>query len=83
MDISHQLAEISIRLAKDGFVTALKNVPCLSIFSVIVLAVAGQDPLHYPANRFGLPLDQKMKVVRHQAVSIEKETQLCLLDREQ
>ena len=54
-----------------------------AVLSVVILAVAGQDPLHDPAYRFSLPLQQQMKMIRHQAVGVKKKAELCLLDRQQ
>ena len=53
--------------------------PDPGVLAVVVLAVAGQHPLHDTANRIVLHLDQKMNVVEHQTVGVEIEGQLRFL----
>jgi len=48
---------------------------------VVVPAVAGQDPLHDPADRVRPPLNEQVKMVRHQAVGVKEEPQLLLRGR--
>ena len=83
MNIANKLAQIFVALTKNGLVPALENVPDLALLPVIVLAVAGQHSLHDPADRFPLPFDQEMKVIRHQAVCIQIKWQLAFLYSEQ
>ena len=40
-------------------------------------------PLHDLSNRFRLPLDKQVNVVRHQAVGVKKKSQAFLLLRQQ
>ena len=49
---------------------APKDVPYSFVFSIIILAVSGQNVLHYVAHSARLPFHQKVNVVRHQAVRI-------------
>ena len=41
MDVSHQLAQIAIRLTENRLVAAVKEMPNLFVPAVVVLAVAG------------------------------------------
>ncbi len=50
--------------------------------AVVPLAVTGQHTLHYSPNRLASPLDQQMNVIGHQAVSIDEESSLLLLNCE-
>ena len=82
MNVSDKLTQVHIRLAKDRFVSTLKDMPDLSISAIIVLAVAGQKPQHDAPDGVSLTLDQKMNVVCHQAVGVKIERQLLLKSRE-
>jgi hypothetical protein len=57
MDVSNQLSQVPIRLTENRLVAALKEVPYLFVLAVVVLAVAGQDSLHNPADEIILHLD--------------------------
>lgn len=41
MDLSHQFAEIAIRLAENRLVAALKEMPDLFVLAIAVLAIGG------------------------------------------
>jgi len=47
----------------------------LLVLSIVKLAVAGQHPLHDSRDRIVAHLDQQMKMVRHEAVSVQIEGQ--------
>lgn len=70
MDISDQLAQISVALAEDRLVSSLKDVADVPISPVIVLAVARQKPLHHAFHRLCLSLDQQVHMVRHHAIRV-------------
>ena len=76
---SNQLTQIAIGLAENRFISALKQVADLFVFSVEVLAVARQHTLHDSAYSVVLPFDQQVSVVWHQAVCVKKERPLSLL----
>ncbi len=48
MDIADKFAEILVALTKYRFMPTLKNMSDASIFAIIILAVPGQNTLHYP-----------------------------------
>lgn len=83
VDVPHQLAEVPVRLAQHRLVPALEHMPYLLVLPVIVLAVAGQHPVHDPPHRLRLPLDQQMNVVGHQAVRVDVEPKLPFPGAEQ
>ena len=80
VDVAHQFAQIAIRLTKDRLVPALKQMADLLVLTVVILAVGGQHPLHDPADGIVLHLDQEVNVVRHQAIAVEIERELRLLN---
>ena len=79
MDVADQLAQVTVALAEDRLMSSLKNMPDPAITAVIILTVAGQDPLHCAAKSFILAFDQQVQVVRHQTIGIEVETRPLLL----
>ena len=52
---------------------ALKDVPYVSVLTVVILAVTCQQTLHHPPDALDLTFDQQVNVVRHQAVGVKKE----------
>lgn len=82
MNVSNQLAEITIRLAENRLVSALKNVPDLFVLAIVILAVARQHSLHDSADRIVLHFDQEVHVVGLQAVGVQIERQLLFLLRD-
>lgn len=82
MDVANELPQIAICLAENRLIACLKEMPDFLVFTVVILAVAGKHPLHDPANRIVLHLDQKMHVVWHEAVGVEIKGQLQFLLRE-
>jgi hypothetical protein len=83
MDVPDELAKIAFALAKNGLVPALKDMPDAPITPIVILAVSRQKPLHNAPDRFRLPFDQKMNVIRHQAIGIKIERRPLLLLRQQ
>jgi hypothetical protein len=79
MDVADQFAHVHLALAKDRFMPPLKKVPDLAVFPVIILAVPGQQPVHYPPDGVRFPLDQQVHVIGHQAVGVEEERELLFL----
>jgi hypothetical protein len=62
---------------------ALQQVADPKIAAIVVLTVTRQEPVHDPANRVRLSLNQQVNVISHQAVSMQKEREFSLLHREQ
>lgn len=80
----HLLASLlTDRLRRLSLCVGTENMTHLSIFSVVILPVSGQNSEHDSAHWLRLSLDQKVKVVRHEAVCVQKKFQLCLLYSEQ
>jgi hypothetical protein len=79
MNVSHKLPEVAVRLAKNRLVPPLKEVADLLVLSVVIVTVACQDPLHKTADRANAPLNQQMKMIRHQTVGIKIEREPGLL----
>ncbi len=65
------------------FMSALKHMANVPVPAVVVLAVSGQNPLHYLPDRVRLPLDQQVNVVRHQAERVKIESRSFFLFSEQ
>jgi hypothetical protein len=78
MNVSHRLPEVAVRLAKNRLVPPLKEANLL-VLSVVILTVACQDPLHNPTDRVNAPLNEQMKMIRHQTVGIKIERKPGLL----
>lgn len=58
---------------------ALQHVTDFSVFTIVVLTVTGQHPMHDAPDGVRLPLNQQMHVIGHEAVGVEKEWQSLLL----
>jgi hypothetical protein len=71
VDIAGQFEQIGVLLAKDGSVTALKNVPYLVVDTVEVFGVASEERTHEDGERSGVNLDEEMEVVGHKTVGVE------------
>ena len=72
MDVPYELCQVGLALTQYRLITALENMSHVLVPAVIVLAVAGQKPLHCASERLGLPLDQQVYVVGDQAISVKK-----------
>ena len=70
MDVSDQLGQVSVTLAEDRLVPALKDVPDVPVPPVVVSAISAENPLHDVANRRLLSLDQQVNMIGHQTVRI-------------
>ena len=79
VNVSTQLAEVPIRLTENRLVPSLKHVPNLFVLAIVVLTIAGQDPLHDAANRIVLHLHQEVHVVGHQAIGVQKKGEFSFL----
>jgi len=79
VDVPHKLRQVLIRLTEYRLVAPLKQVTHLSVFPIVVLAVAGQHAMHHSADWIFAAFDQQVNVVGHQAVGVEVEGQLRLL----
>jgi len=70
MDIAHQIQEIGIFLAKDGFVAVLKKMPVASVAAVETAGVTRQQSAHDTGDRDTPGAEQQVKVVGHQGPRI-------------
>jgi hypothetical protein len=64
-------------------VTALQHMTDFSVFTIVVLTVTGQHPMHDAPDCVRLPLKQQVHMIGHEAVGVEKEWQSLLLSLEQ
>jgi hypothetical protein len=71
MDVGHQLAEKAIALTENPLVATSKAVADVLLLSVVILALAGEDPLHGPADPIVVHFDRKMNTVRYQPIGVE------------
>jgi hypothetical protein len=62
---------------------ALQHMTDLSVFTIVVLTVTGQQTMHDAPDRVRLPLKQQVHVIGHEAVGVEKEWQSLLLSLEE
>ena len=62
---------------------ALQDMTDLLMFTIVVLTVSGQHPMHDAPDCVRLALNQQVHVIGHQTVGVEKEGQLLLLILEQ
>lgn len=65
MYIPYEPGEVGFALTEYRLMPALKDMTHTLLFAVVVLAVTGQHSLHNVPDRFRLPLDQQVQVVRH------------------
>jgi len=77
MDVPDKLSQVSIGFTQNGFVPPLEQMTYSLVRAVIVLAVSGEQSMHYPAYGIFSALDQQMNMIWHQAVCVQVERQLC------
>ena len=66
MDISDQLQQIRLLLAKNRFVSILEKVPVTVVTTVEKNGIAGQQPSHDRRERGGAGLQQEVEMVGNQ-----------------
>ena len=66
MDIGHQLLQISVLLAENGFVPVLKKVPVAAVSAVEAYRIAGQKAAHDRGDRTASGAQKQMGVIGHQ-----------------
>ena len=66
MDIAHQLQEVSVFLAEDGFVAVLKKMSVASVSAIETTGISCQQPAHHTGNRDISSTEQQMEVVGQQ-----------------
>ena len=67
MNVAHQLQEIAVLLAEDGFIAILKEMPAAAIAAVVASGVAGQQATHYRSDGNAAGAQQKLKMVGDQS----------------
>ena len=72
MNVFHQRQQVRIAVAKNGLVSALKNMAHRRVFSVKVHRIALIDPLKYFREGRISHFDQEMDMVGHQNIGIEE-----------
>jgi hypothetical protein len=66
MDVAHQLQQIGILLAEDGFITVLEKMPAAPVSPVEAHRIPGEQPLHDSRYRHIPGPQQKVEMVRHE-----------------
>jgi hypothetical protein len=66
MDVAHQLQQIGILLAEDGFITVLEKMPAAPVPPVEAHRIPGEQPLHYRRYRHIPGPQQQVEMVRHE-----------------
>ena len=70
MDVAHQLQQIGILLAEDGFITVLEKMPVAPVTAVEARRITGEQPLHNNRYRHIPGSEQQVKVVRHEGSGV-------------
>ena len=70
MDVAHQLQQIGILLAEDGFITVLEKMPAAPVATVKAYRIPGKQPLHYSRDRNISGPQQQVEMVRHEGPSV-------------
>jgi hypothetical protein len=70
MDVAHQLQQIGILLAEDGFITVLEKMPAAPVAPVEAHHIPGEQPLHDSRYRHIPGPQQQMEMVRHEGPGI-------------
>ena len=70
MDVAHQLQQIDILLAEDGFITVLEKMPAAPVAPVEAYRMPGRQPLHDSRYRHISGPQQQVEVVRHEGPGV-------------
>jgi hypothetical protein len=71
MNVTDKFSEVRSAFAEYRLMPALKDMPDPLISAVVILAVTGKHTLHNVSNGLGLPLQQQMSMVGHQAIGVK------------
>ena len=70
MDVAHQLQQIGILLAENGFITVLEKMPATPVPPVEAHRIPGEQPLHDSRYRHIPGPQQQVEMVRHECPSV-------------